>query len=85
MHKAGHLREALQDYLDADVPASEFTLDHDGQERGLDWLLGQLWNCTDVLPAGYCDQLDLPKGSTYAQAVRHLKERSEGRPQGHGG
>lgn len=75
MHKGGHLREALQDYLDSDVPAAEFTVEHGGQERSLDWLLGQLWNCTDVLPAGHCDQFDLPKGSTYAQAVRRIKER----------
>lgn len=77
MHKLGHLREALQDYLDSAVPASEFTVEDGGQERSLEWLLGQLWNCTDVLPAGYCDQLDISKGSTYAQAVRCMKERNE--------
>jgi hypothetical protein len=77
MHKPGHLREAFQDYLDSDLSACEFTMDDAGEERTPDWLLGQLWNCTDVLPAGYCDQLDLPKGSTYAQAVRHLKVRQQ--------
>jgi hypothetical protein len=77
MHAPTHLREALQDYLDSDIPAKEFRLEHDGEERSLDWLLGQLWHCTDVLPAGYCDQLDIPKGSTYAQAVRLMKEKPE--------
>lgn len=77
MHKPGHLREELQEWLDSDMPASEFKVDHNGQDRNLDWLLGQLWNCTDVLPAGYCDQLGLPKGSTYAQAVRRMKERPD--------
>jgi hypothetical protein len=32
-----------------------------------------LLNCNDPLPASCCDQLDLPEGSTYAQAVRKLK------------
>jgi hypothetical protein len=27
--------------------------------------------------AGYCDQLDIVKGSTYAQAVPQMKERPE--------
>ena len=52
-------------------------MEHDGVDRSLDWLLWQLWHCTDVLPAGYCDQLDIPKGSTYAQAVRRVKEKPE--------
>jgi hypothetical protein len=77
MHKPGHLREAFQDYLDSDLSASEFTMDDAGEERTLNWLLGQLWNCTDVLPAAYCDQLDICKGSTYAQAVRCMKERTD--------
>jgi hypothetical protein len=28
-----------------------------------------------VLPAAYCEQLDIDKGSTYARAVRVLRER----------
>lgn len=77
MHKQSHLWEALQDYLDSDAPAREFTVEHDGEGKTLDWLLGQLWTCTDILPAGYCDQLDLPHGSTYAQAVRRIKVRRD--------
>ncbi len=77
MHIGTHLREVLQDYLDSDVPASEFTVEHNGQERSLSWLLGQLWDCTDVLPVGYCNQLELPQGSTYAQAVRRMKDRPD--------
>lgn len=37
------------------------------------WLTGQLWDCTDTLPAGDCESLDLPRGSTYAQAARSLR------------
>ena len=32
-----------------------------------DWLLGQLWNCTDTLPSDRCATLDLPPGSSYAR------------------
>ena len=36
------------------------------------WLVGQLWNCTDILPNSYCQVLHLPQGSTYAKAGRRL-------------
>ena len=35
-------------------------------------LAGDLWNCTDILPGWACDQLDIPTGSTYAQAARKI-------------
>ena len=34
---------------------------------------GLLWNCTDVLPGEYCALLDLPQGSSYAQAARFVR------------
>ena len=33
---------------------------------------GHVWNCTDVLPSDYCAALEIPAGSTYAQAARHV-------------
>ena len=44
-------------------------------EKGLTlrWLLGQLWNCSDILPGDKCDDLGLPSGSSYAQAARTLR------------
>ena len=51
MHKPGHLRESLQEYLDSEAPGHEFKIEHDGEEKPLDWLLGQLWNCTERLSA----------------------------------
>src|SRR4051794_458053 len=72
MHAEGVIREALQNYLDSDGPANEFQVAYDGDVKDLEWLLTQLWNCTDILPAGYCEQLDLSHGSTYAQAVRRI-------------
>ncbi len=39
---------------------------------GIQGLIGALWDCTDILPGRCCDELELPAGSTYAQAVRSL-------------
>jgi hypothetical protein len=35
------------------------------------WLIGHLWNCTDVCPRGVANSLDIPSG-TYASVVRRL-------------
>ncbi len=40
------------------------------------WLLGQLWNCTDLLPRHCCETLGVPLDSTFARAVRKLKKRA---------
>jgi hypothetical protein len=36
-------------------------------------LVPALSACTDILPASYCDMLELPHGSTYAEAVEELR------------
>lgn len=38
-------------------------------------LCGLLWNCSDTLPRAAADDLELPAGSTYAQAARAVKAR----------
>jgi hypothetical protein len=43
------------------------------RERGL-WLTGMLWNDTNIMPGILCNELDLPLGSTYARAVRRLRD-----------
>ena len=62
-HTSTSDREALQDWLD-DVATEE--------NDDIDSLLGRLWHSTDILPAGYCHQLDLPQGSTYAAAAQKI-------------
>jgi len=78
----GHLREAFLDYLgvgpnDFDgfegYPNRDTVVVGDEQEKKpLRWLLGQLWNCTDVMPSEACEVLNLVPGSTYAQGVRKV-------------
>ena len=43
------------------------------QERGL-WLIGKLWNNTSILSSSNCGVVEVSLGSTYARAVRKLKD-----------
>lgn len=67
-HVGTHVREAFQEFIEGDADA----VDVDGEQVGLGWFVERLTGCTDILPAGYCSDLDLPHGSTYGDAVAHL-------------
>ena len=72
-HAPGHLRDAFLKYLDEggeDYASVENR--YVKQEKPISRLIGQLWNCTDILPSMYCSEQDIRNGSTYAQAVRKL-------------
>ena len=71
-HAPGHLRDALLAYLDEDTDSDTVTVGYKERKMPLRWLIGQLWNCTDVMPGEYCAMLGLTQGSTYAQAVRKM-------------
>jgi hypothetical protein len=80
-HASGHLRDAFYEWVFTDndsVPTlgddvTELVNPHDGGKWTLERLLGQLWNCTDVMTNDLCGAIDLPGGSTYAQGVREMK------------
>jgi hypothetical protein len=83
MHKPGHLRDGFVALIEGDEDAEGlFFYDSAKQEQWermtaverLWWMSGQLWNCTDVLPAFYCGELGLPLGSSYAQAARRIRQ-----------
>ena len=42
------------------------------RERAL-WVSGQLSACRDILPDNYCELMNMPRGSTFADAVRKLE------------
>lgn len=79
-HAPGHLREAFEEWAyDTSYPGGNESLRqvvvmHNGRGRTLEWLIGRLWNCTDIMSGSLCDQLDMSSGSTYAQGVRSMKE-----------
>ncbi len=72
-HAPGHLRDAFVAWVEGGVTAETVTVGYEEAVRPIAWLFGQLWNCRDIMPSGLCADLDRPLGSTYAQAVRHLK------------
>jgi hypothetical protein len=76
MHVQGHLRDAFAGWVDDGCTSQEVGADefYEGA-RPVDWLFGQLWHCSDIMPWSLCDQLGMPPGSAYAKAVQHLSER----------
>jgi hypothetical protein len=88
-HAPGHLRDALIEALEFswadDLPWwNLLEIDFfdpnrkaawaraDAQTRAI-WLLGQLWNCTDIVPGDFCMTVGIPCGSSYAILARELK------------
>ena len=71
VHSFGYLRDAFRDWAESGMHADEAIL-IDEEEKPLSWLIGSLWNCSDILPTDCCKQLGIGRGSTYAQAVRGL-------------
>ena len=87
-HAPGHLREALLEAVDDSAFAEQpwwerleisfYSQKQQTQwdllgpkERGR-WLVGRLWNCTDVVPGSTCDAAGVPMGSSFASVVRQL-------------
>ena len=71
-HAPGHLRDAFEHFIQFDEAIV------DDREVSVEWLLGQLCNCSDTLPGTYCDELELPRGSTYAEGVTVIREQRSG-------
>jgi len=79
-HAPGHLREGFAHYLEMleeGRPPKRLRIGYWNRSVSLVWLLGQLWNCTDVMPQECCQILDMDQGSTFAQAVRKVKAESQ--------
>lgn len=71
-HAPGHLRDALLEYLNEGSDLDTVVVGEEERIVPLRWLVGQLWNCTDVLPQEYCAMLGIRQSSTYAKAVRRI-------------
>jgi hypothetical protein len=81
------LREAFEEYVEEHesiAKSDSIEVGFEDTPRPITWLVGQLWNCTDIMPASLCSSLDLRQGSTYAMGVRRLAEELE-EPGGPGG
>ena len=77
-HAPEHLREAFQVYLEKGPSQLDKKdrglVEIGGEVQPIRWLVGQLWNCTDIMPSGPCETLVLHQGSTYAQGARALAQ-----------
>lgn len=63
-HAPGHLRRQFADAIESGQTPTKF-------------IIGQLWNCSDIMPRDLCDELDMARGSTYAQGVRGIAKRKK--------
>jgi hypothetical protein len=75
-HAPGHLRHMFAILIETGKVPTEELFDQSviaGRDPA-DWLCGQLWSCTDVLPSALRTELD-NAASTYAQAARLIKAR----------
>jgi hypothetical protein len=74
MRAPGHLREAFVEWVD-DGARPGVLVGEDNFREGpqpVRWLLGRLWNCSDIMPRDECAELDMDQGSTYGQAAQAL-------------
>ena len=68
--------EAVRQWPDGEP---EPTIEVRGQMIPVNRVCGLVWNCTDIMPSLFCDEMgymvdDFPRaGATYAQAARVLK------------
>jgi hypothetical protein len=58
LYRAGLASEGYEEWWDSDEPV--FWDEHDeafygDREQGLHRLCGKLWNCTDTMPSGLCE------------------------------
>ena len=81
-HAPGHLREAFLELTDwrnpwkkiAEIWKEDGSVAFDFEESPIPIrrVLTRLWNCTDTIPWLACADLEIPLGSSYAQAVRKI-------------
>jgi hypothetical protein len=83
----GHAPDYLRAELDAFIETGEVQLPSEPSyfsyseavDARLQWLIWELWHCSDRLPARYCVRLGLGQGTTYADAARLVSKREEAR------
>lgn len=89
MHKPGHIRDAFYDLVMDGATGVEFydrrkqmQFEVMSTDEKLQWLSGQLWHCTDIMPSELREELCGGEYSdafedetfTYAQAVQGIRK-----------
>lgn len=75
--RPGPARGNLRDVRDAFEERAEEVSASACEDPEMRRLAGLLWSCTDIMPRALCATLDLPQGSTYAQAARAIKRAAD--------
>jgi hypothetical protein len=82
-HAPGYLRQEFNDFLETgevQLPDEPTYLSYsEGVEARLQWLIWELWHCSDILGPRLCGALGLPVGSSYADAARLVGQREGAR------
>jgi hypothetical protein len=83
MHTPGHIRRAFDELAEGvEVPGEALFDNEDAQEQWdrmgvegqLQSLAGWVWYSTDAMPNSVCNHLDMPYGSTYAEAAQFVRQ-----------
>ena len=51
-HSPGYLRDAFLYWLEANEERDFVIVGWNEEKKPIRWLIGQLWNCTDIMPSG---------------------------------
>jgi hypothetical protein len=80
-HAPGYLRREFDAFVETGEvrlpPEPSYLSYSEGVEARLQWLIWELWHCSDVLPPVVCGRLALGLGATYADAARLVGQREE--------
>jgi hypothetical protein len=73
-HYPNRLRNSFCEWVEVDMPEVAAVEQRDASDDC--WparkLLGAMVHCSDILPGDVCDDLDIPRGSSYAIAAQML-------------
>jgi hypothetical protein len=75
-HAPGHIREAFKDLVNAAYNSHWRGPDYTEAftPKEIKFLLDALRDCTDIMPCGYCQDMDLVPGATFADGVQRWEQ-----------
>ena len=74
-HMPGSLRGELCKAIEAQrLPPKTRWHENIGGPEDVRRVTGLLWNCTDVVPGTVCEDAGIPRGSSFAQLARQLRQ-----------
>lgn len=82
-HTPSYLRQEFDTFIETGQvqlpPQPAYLSFSEAVDARLQWLIWELWHCSDPVPPRYCVRLGLSRGATYADAARLVGKREEAR------